>query len=234
MTKRHYLPKDDLGKAAFLKNLALKLPGYAALFGITPDEVALVVNAAALFNHFMKSQEAFKTFNQANTAYKNIFRDGPVGTPLGALPVFPTLPISPTLCPAGIFTIIGKMMARLKAHPAYTEGMGENLSIVGDEQVIDIYNLKPMLTYRLDGERPLIIWKKGQADSINIYVDRKDGKGFVFLATDSYPDYLDTFPLPDGVVTVVWDYKGIYRIGDETVGQFSELIEVTVTRKIGY
>ena len=99
--------------------------------------------------------------------------------------------------------------------------------------MIDIPNLKPMLTSRLDGGRPMIIWFKGPADSINIYVDRKNGKGFVYLATDSQPDYLDPFPMRDDVPAVVWDYKAIYRIADEPVGQFSDVISVTVTKQPG-
>ena len=233
MSKDHYIPKSDRGKVAFLKNLALKLPGYATVLDITPDEITSVSNDAVMFNYLIHMQEAYKTFKQSITGYKDTFRAGPAGT-LGAVPVAPTLPAAPTLCQAAAFTRIGKMMARLKAHPAYTEAIGEGLGIVGDEQTFDILALKPFLKSRLDVGRPLIIWEKGPADSIDIYVDRKDGQGFVFLATDTYPDYLDTFPLPEGADAVVWDYKAIYRIGDDTVGQFSEPISVTVSRQTGY
>ncbi|WP_028978597.1 hypothetical protein [Sporocytophaga myxococcoides] len=53
----------------------------------------------------------------------------------------------------------------------------------------------------LDAHRPIIKWKKGPADSIDIYVDRKDGKGFVFLVNDSTRDYVDNHPLPTGTYT---------------------------------
>ena len=69
---------------------------------------------------------------------------------------------------------------------------------------------------------------------VHIYVDRKDGQGFVYLANDSQPDYLDTFPVPAGVASAVWEYKAIYRIGDDQVGQFSEAVKVTVTKQTGY
>lgn len=233
MTNHDFISKSDQGKATFLKNLALKLPGYATVLGLTPADVTSVVNDAAAFNRILDDQEAFKTYKQNISKYKDIMRDGPLGAPLGAWPVAPTLPAAPTVVSAGIFPRIRKLIGRIKATPGYTNGIGEDLGIVGDEQVIDIPNLKPVLKSRLDGGRPLIIWFKGSADSVNIYVDRKDGKGFVYLATDSYPDYLDTFPMPDDVPAVVWDYKAIYRIGDDTVGQFSEPISVTVTRQPG-
>lgn len=92
--------------------------------------------------------------------------------------------------------------------------------------------LKPILKSALDANRPLIIWNKGVADSLDIYVDRQMNDNYVFLANDSQPDYLDTFPLPIGVNSAAWRYKAIYRIGDEQVGKFSDPITVTVTKQI--
>ncbi|MBI4711722.1 MAG: hypothetical protein HY762_00185 [Planctomycetes bacterium] len=229
----YYLPETDGGKLGFLKNFALKLPGYATALGITPAEVTSVVNDAVAFKYILTMNEGYKTDKQEVSKYKDTMRDGPVGTSMGPWPTPSPLPAAPALVEAGIFARIRKMVGRIKNHPAYNKGIGEDLGIVGDEQTIDIPNLKPALKYRLDAGRPLIIWLKGPADSIDIYVDRKDGKGFVYLANDSQPDYLDTFPIPAGVTTAVWDYKAVYRIGDDPVGQFSEPIQVTVTRKTG-
>ena len=39
---------------------------------------------------------------------------------------------------------------------------------------------------------------------------------------------------PAEITSAVWDYKAVYRLGDDHVGQFSEPIQVTVTRKTGY
>ena len=232
--KDAYISRDDQGKADMLDNIALKLPGYATVLGLTPAEVASVQADAAMFNYIMDMQEAYKTFKQKVSDHKNLLRDGPLGAPMSALPVFPVLPVAPAVVGAGIFARIRKLAGRIKNHLAYTKDIGEDLGIVGDEQVIDIPNLKPILNHRLDGDRPFIIWSKGPADSIDFYVDRKDGLGFVYLANDSQPDYLDTFPVPAGVTTAVWDYKARYKIGDDQVGLFSEPIQVTVTRKTGY
>ena len=229
-----FFPNSDQGKADWLDNFHTKLGGYATLLGVSAGEVTSVTNDTAMFNYIMDMQEAFKTFKQDVSKYKNYLRDGSHGAPIGDVPEAPTLPVAPTAVNDGIFTRTRKLVARIKTHSAYTEAIGEDLGIVGDEQVINIPNLKPELKSRLDANRPLIIWSKGPADSIDIYVDRKDGSGFVFLATDSQPDYLDTFPVPAGVASAVWEYKAIYRIGDEQVGQFSETVKVTVTRQVGY
>ncbi len=232
--KLPFIPRGDKDKADMLDNFALKLPLYAAILGVTSAEVTSVANDAAIFNYTMDAQEAFKTHKQNVSNYKNTLRDGPDSAP-GAFPVVPPLAPAPTLVNDGIFTRISNLAVRMKRHPAYKEAMGEDMGIVGDEQVIDIPNMKPLLKSRLDSGRPLIIWKKGPAaDVLDIYVDRKDGMGFVFLVTDTQPDYLDTFPVPAGMPTAIWDYKAIYRIGDDMVGKFSDPISVTVTRQTGY
>ncbi|WP_156026877.1 hypothetical protein [Sporocytophaga myxococcoides] len=68
--------------------------------------------------------------------------------------------------------------------------------------------------------------------SIDIYVDRKDGKGFVFLVNDATRDYVDNHPLPTGTDTAVWSYKGIFKLKSAQVGEFSNTINITVTRQI--
>jgi len=229
---KDYVPATDLGKADFLDNLALKIGGYETLLGLEPADVTSVQNDAAMFRYILEMQEAYKTFKQSVTGYKNMLRDGAPGT-RGPLPEPPVLPAPPTLVPKNIFFRIRNLAARIKASPAYNENIGEDLGIVGDDHRPDILDLKPKLECRLDAGRPLIIWHKGPSEGIDIYVDRQDGAGFVFLATDTKPNYLDTHVLPEGVESAVYEYKAIYRIDDEQVGQFSDPIRVTVTKQLG-
>jgi len=227
-----FIPTNDPGKANFLDNLALKIGGYAVLLGLTPAEVASVQADATMFNYILDMQEAYKTFKQNLTKYKDMLRDGAPDF-VGPFPVSPVLAAPPPLVTKNIFRRTRELVARIKAASAYNEAIGEDLGIVGDDQVDYIPSLKPLLKSRLDAGRPLIIWTKGSADALDIYVDRMDGAGFVFLATDTKPDYLDTVAFPAGVNSVVYDYKAIYRIGDEQTGQFSDPIRVTVTKQLG-
>jgi hypothetical protein len=65
-------------------------------------------------------------------------------------------------------------------------------------------------------------------DSLELWVDRGDGKGFVFLAIDTVPGYTDTAALPAPGASAVWKYKGIYRESDAQVGQWSDVATTTV------
>ena len=57
------------------------------------------------------------------------------------------------------------------------------------------------------------------------WVDRNDGNGFVFLVINTDPT-----PLPAPGTNAVWNYKAIYRLHDEQVGQWSDVVSVTVGR----
>ena len=54
----------------------------------------------------------------------------------------------------------------------------------------------------------IINWVKQAMDALELWVDRGDGKGFVFLAIDSIPDYTDTAAMPPAGQSALWKYKG--------------------------
>ncbi len=113
------------------------------------------------------------------------------------------------------------LVARIKNHPGYTEAIGQDLAIIGAEQTVDPGAMKPALKLTLAAGHPNVGWKKQGMDGLEIHVDR--GAGFGFLAIDTVPDYLDTAALPAAGASAVWKYKAIYRLGDEEVGQWSDV-----------
>lgn len=231
--KTQYLPKDDPGKARWLKNFASKTPTYAAALGITPAEQTSIENDSAMYDYVVTTvHPAYKTKVQDITAFKNILRDGPAGTPTPPVPAALTLPAAPTPVEPGIFRRVAKFVQRLKNHPNYTVNMGEDLGIIGQELSFNKSELKPRLKGALDANRPKIMWVKGRfVDSIDLYVDRQLNNNYEYLTNDSKPHYIDDYPMPPDAASVVYRYKGIYRIGDEQVGQFSDPITITVTRQ---
>ena len=54
---------------------------------------------------------------------------------------------------------------------------------------------------------------------MNSTISRGDGRGFVFLTSD-------TTPLP--ATPANWKYRGIYRVGDAQVGIWSNTVKITV------
>ena len=77
-------------------------------------------------------------------------------------------------------------------------------------------------------EQLVIMWTKGKASGIEIWVDRNNGNDFVLLAVNNEPNTTDPAPLPAPGISATWKYKAIYRLHDEQVGQCSDVISISV------
>jgi hypothetical protein len=228
-TKQSYLPSADKDRVVWLKNFSAKFTPYATSLGFIAADATAIANDTTMFTYLVDMVELFKSEQGKRVAYKNLVSNGDLSTPVATVPSVPALPAAPAAVPAGIFKRLAKVVQRIKNHPNYNDAIGQDLGIIASPNTIDIETMKPVLKGGLDAGRPLIKWKKGDADSIDIYVNRNDDKGFVFLANDSQPDYIDTLPLP---VSGIWEYKAIYKIADEQVGEFSDIIAITVSKQV--
>jgi hypothetical protein len=224
MAKSYFLPADEPGKLKWLNNFAAKLPTYAATVGVTPAEVTQTTADDAYFAFVVGAQNQHSKTTRDWTAYKNALRSG---TTIGAMPTTPALGVPPTAVPAGIFSRVSALAARIKKHPAYTEAIGQDLGIIGAEQSVDPTTVKPILELTLQAGHPNVGWTKSGMDSLEIWVDRGTGV-FAFLTIDTVPDYLDTTVLPAAGASAVWKYKAIYRFNDEQVGQWSDVATIGV------
>ena len=227
MAKSYFLPPDDDGKDALLTNIAAKLGTYKTTVGLEDAVVTSTQADAAFFHYALTSQKSIANYAQQWTAYKNAARNG-TDPSLGPAPVAPTLGTAPAAVAPGIFKRLIALVARIKAHPGYTEAIGQDLNIIGAEQTLDTANAKPILKLELSAGRPNILWRKGGFDALEIWVDRGSGT-FAFLAMDTIPDYLDTATLPAPGQSALWKYKAIYRLNDQQVGNWSDVVSIPVT-----
>jgi hypothetical protein len=153
--------------------------------------------------------------------------------PVTAWPAGFTMPMGlPPVSHAGVVALITLLVKRIKAHPAYTKQIGEELGIEGPDTAAmapaAMAELKPVLKVRLEAGQPNILWKKQGMDALELHVDRGGGQGFVLLDVDDQPDYLDLAPLPAAGVSAVWKFKAIYRQAGQRVGQWSDELKVSV------
>jgi hypothetical protein len=227
MPKTYYLPSDDNGKASWLNNLAAKLPTYQAALGLTPADVASVTTDAAFFDYVLKAQTQVAAYSQQWTAYKNAARSGS-DPALGLAPIAPNLGVAPAEVAPGIIGRATALVARIKPAPGYTVSIGQALQIIGAEHPVDPTTLKPVLYATSDAGHVDISWLKQGMDALELWVDRGDGKGFVFLAIDSIPDYTDTAAMPPAGQSALWKYKDIYLQAAQRVGQWSDVVSIPV------
>jgi hypothetical protein len=226
MTTSSYMPSSDNGKADLLEHLATSLPSYAASFTISDEDLARLKADAVAFRYTLLTMGGMQACSQNWTNFKNHLRDG-VGS--GEWPVIPALPqpiASPVNC--GIIPRLSALIAQIKVNTNYTEAIGKDLWIIGSKQIIDLTTWKPILNIKIQAGHPIIMWNKGNAAAIEIWVDRGEGNNFTQLAINTEPNTADNGPLPAPGTSAMWRYKAIYLLHDERVGQWSDVISVSV------
>jgi hypothetical protein len=224
MAKTSFMPKDESGRRVWLGNFSAKLPTDGPTVGVTADEITQTAADYLYFGYVCDARNQHTKTTHDWTAYKTALSKG---TALGDMPTTPALGAPPPAVPPGIFTRASALAARIKKHPAYTEAIGQDLGIIGAEQVIDYNSLKPVLDVTIQAGHPNVGWTKQGTDGLELWVDRGTGT-FAFLAFATVPDYLDTQVLPAPGASAVWRYKAIYRVADEQVGQWSDVVSISV------
>ena len=133
---------------------------------------------------------------------------------------------TPSAVSSGIIPRLSSLVAHLKSHKNYTSAIGLDLGVIGTSTVVDSSSWKPILNVQIKAGHPIVTWTKGSAAAIEIWVDRGEGAGFSFLTINTEPNTSDNQPLP--TTSAVWKYRAIYRLHDEQVGQWSDVLSITV------
>ncbi len=231
MSSNTYLPNGDNDRVTWMNNFNAKLPGYATALAITPAELTSVANDTTMFAYIVNLSNIYKQTAQNVVAFKNLLKHEVASAgPLGAIPGLPPIGTAPTAVPAGVFDRISKLAARIKNSSNYTSSIGQDLNIIAPTITINTATMQPTLKTNLDAGRPHIKWLKNNSDALDLYVDREDGAGFIYLGRFINPEYIDVFNLPSTAPLAQWDYKGIYVIGNSPVGLYSPVDSILVKK----
>ena len=227
MPTSSFMPKDDSSKADLLDHVAATLPKYMGTLEISADDLASLQADAVGFRYALNGLSRAQSYAHNCTAFKNLLRDG--GTDATEWPIPPLLPEPiPPIVKSGIIPRFSLFVTRLKAHKNYSPAIGQDLQIIGSAYIIDPSTWKPVLSILMQAGHPTVAWAKGKVSALELWVDRNDGNGFVFLTINTEPNTADSAPLPPPGTSVLWKYKAIYRYHDEQVGEWSDVISIVV------
>lgn len=228
--KKPYLPTIESQRVIWLNNFASKIDDYATTFGIIDDEVEKIVASATLYNYIIGLIDLAKDFGKELTQFKDVLSIAPNGTTLGAIPVFNGGTV-PAVVPAGIFTMISGIVKRIKSsNTNYTEAIGMDLGIIGEETNFDQDSFKSVISGKsMPGSVTITFSKKG-IDGVNVYslpVGSTDPAIWEKLSYDGHSPYHDTRPLATAGTPENRQYKVRGVINDLEIGQWSDIITVT-------
>lgn len=200
MAKKDYVPLKDAQKIPWATNLKDKIATIGPTLGLSPGDVTDVQSACDVIIANINGIEAARQVFEHAATDKREQNLAQVRT-------------------------IRTVVKRAKASATYTNGLGQELGIIGDEQTIDIANSKPKLTIRKEGGAYRIDFNlMGFFDGVNIYRNHPpDDPASSYLATDTGTPYIDNTPVNNGTV-----YYAYYVLNGMQVGQQSDLVTVTV------
>lgn len=235
MPRKDYVKENHGEFCAQVVHMRDTLPNYFATLQISLADVHVAVNVqdALVFDYICKRQDALKKAAEGATAERNRARYGdklapntPVNLAYPAAPANIPSPIMP-----GVEARFRALVEWLRTRPGWNDAIAEALGVLGEDTgTPDAATFKPILPLSIEGNQVLIGWgwqgSRPVAQALRIEVDRGDGQGFRFLASDTQPGYTDKTPFP--TTPAKWKYRAIFVRNEEMLGQWSDVAEINV------
>ena len=226
MAKDDWLPAREDELLPWFNNFNTKLPGYAATLALNPGDLTTVADDTAMVGFAVNNVTIFKAEQKEWVDFKNLTLYGPVGSPTPGVPTVPPV-AAPTLVAPGIIRRTRDIVLRIKAHPNYTEVIGEDLGIVGAEQAgADL--VKPDgKAEALPNHEVKITFVKAGHDGVDVESQRAAETAWSYLAFDGFSPYIDNRPPLSVGQPEERRYRLRYRDNDLPVGEYSDVYVVT-------
>ena len=233
MRRSPYYPVRMADQTNWLVNFYNKLPTYGTTVGLSAGDVTAAVADAQWLVYVLQSWlGAVRAWAQSCTDAVTEAQSGIGSNPM-TLPVFtaPALPTGVVPVNPGALDRLFTLVQQIRDNPVCTDAIATDLGVIGSEKTPpDFTTLAPSFKVTRTAGGVNVGWGWGGnaafLDMIELQVDRGDGQGWKLLAFDTTPGYLDTFAQP--AMPAKWKYRGIYRVNDQQVGQWSSEISLNV------
>lgn len=235
MKRQRYFPATVAARPEWFNNYATQLPLANPVLALPAADVTASVADARYCEHVCGAWlTAARELGPAATAAVDDLFDGAGADPF-VLPGFnpPPLPAGVTAVPPGALRRIFAFVQTIKASPGYTEAIGLQLGIVGQEDAAE----HPLPEFSVKVERGgtagscecvKVVFKKFGRQGVVIY-SRRGGGAWEMLAIDLSSPYLDERPLLAPGTPEVREYRLQYYDDAAPVGGFTDVVSVTVT-----
>lgn len=233
MKRQRFFPSTIAGRPEWFGNLAQQLPIANAELEMDPTEVTAIVADAKYCEYVCGSWlTTVRELGPAATAAIETLFDGTGPGPF-VPPAFtpPSLPTGVSAVSPGALQRIFAFVKAIKSRPKYTENIGLQLRIVGQEDAAE--HLVPEFTLKLERqgtgacECVRINFTKFGRQGVVIY-SRRGGGDWQMLAIDLSSPYLDERPLLTPGVPEVREYRLQFYDDAAATGPMTDIATVTV------
>lgn len=226
MPRNDWLPSREDQLLPWFNNFSTKLDGYAATLDLSPADLTSVADDSAMLAFAVNGVAVFKAEQREWVDFKNLELYGPLGGPTPGVPSVPPL-VAPTVVPPGIIRRTRDLVQRIKAHPNYTNVIGEDLGIIGAEQG-QTDQIKPDgKALPLPNHEVKVSFVKAGHDGVDVESQRAAETTWTYLAFDGFSPYIDNRPPLTAGQPEERRYRLRYRDNDLPVGEYSDVLVVT-------
>lgn len=233
MTREPYFPRTVEARAEWFNTFAKELAIANAALGMKQADVdAIIADAKEMHYACGAWIEAAKNFGLAAFTGLEEYLRGAEGGAVFVLPGFnpPNREAGVAPVKAGVFKRISNFVQVIKRQKAYTESMGIQLGIVGQESTSTA--TAPTFTVTVEMgqgcECARIKFKKYGHQGVAVYGRRGAETEFGLLGIDTASPYLDGRDLLAPGAPEVRDYKLRFFDGSAANGEFSGVERVTI------
>jgi hypothetical protein len=231
MRRKEYFPGRIGDQVNWLDNFAVKLPIHGPTLGVSAGDITAAVNDARYARYVLGTWlSAVRNFAPSTTdAVDEVL--GGVGTEPMDLPTFtaPALPAGVTAALPGTLTRIFTLIAQMKLNGNYTETIGTDLGVVGEEET-EKPAPKQSATVEQGSGCQCVRLTFAKYGHMGVHIESRRGTGpFEFLAVDTETPYLDERPLLVASQPEVREYRMRFWDKGTPNGDWTGVAKVTVS-----
>ncbi len=227
-----WYPQSLAGERALYANIKAKIAGYEAKYpAVLTDDYLLVIDTFcnAFIEAYDKIEQNRATNKQATSWFENLCRSKQENTPAPSPPIYQAITI-PANTLVGIEKACRDFAGLLKKQLNYNEADGVDLMIEkekADDLVLE--DAQPDLKLSVSASNVVEVeWKKSGFDMLELQY-RKFGET-LWQPADKSTEKIIEFapPLTTPGTPEKFEFRGIYLIKNQRVGQWSAVYTVTV------
>lgn len=220
----HYKPQY----CEWLENWKIEYAAVASSLGFSAGEITAALTDANWALFVCRSAGDASSFAQSWTVFRDDLINGDPSVAVGAVPgtSTPTAPVVPAPL-RGINARIRATVKRVKASPAYTQSIGQALRIVGSSTSVDPATARPKLKVKsLPMFASEVGWVRGEFSGVLVQCERNGETTDLGVKTGT--KFVDNRAPLEAGKPEVRNYRSLYVLNGETVGQWSDVVSVTV------
>jgi hypothetical protein len=224
-----YLPRPESEQVKWMNNFVAKVNVHSITVGVPTADLTSLQADVAYYSYLQHDLlPLYRTKAQEMTAYKDLIKDGPIGTPAGTLPVAPTPATPPTAVAPGVMPRIATLVQRIKNSPGYNVAIGADMGIESPAQSTLVGDdVKPAFSATaLPGNQVRLDWVKGKLDGVRVESKRPGDVDWIHLGDDRYSPYTDVRPPLQPGQSELRSYRMRYFKKDDLVAAYSDTVSV--------